>query len=89
MKNVRVIIPAYNEENSIAKVIDAIPEMIAEVIVVNNASTDQTAQIASSAGATVLHESNMGYGYACLKGIEYLQNKKDPTAIVVFMDGDA
>lgn len=88
MKNVRVIIPAYNEENSIAKVIAAIPEMIAEVIVVNNASTDQTAQVASSAGATVLHERNMGYGYACLKGIEYLQNKKDSTAIVVFMDGD-
>ncbi len=68
-----VIIPAYNEEKSIAKVIEAVPpHFVDEIIVVNNASTDNTAKAAKKAGATVLTESRKGYGYACLKGIEYV-----------------
>ncbi len=66
-----VIIPAYNEENSIAKVIADIPKaLINEVIVVNNNSNDDTYINARNAGASVLHEERPGYGYACLKGIE-------------------
>lgn len=55
---------------------------------VNNASTDNTAEVAKSAGATVLNEMTPGYGIACQKGIEYLKNEHPSTEIVVFLDGD-
>ena len=84
---VAVIIPAYNEAPSIAKVVRAIPkDLNATVIVVNNGSTDNTVEEATSAGAIVLDESRKGYGWACLKGIEYAQ--KDGADLLVFMDGD-
>jgi len=82
-----VIIPAYNEEKSISSVINDLPiERVSEVIVVNNGSTDRTTKFAEEAGATVLHESLMGYGAACLKGIDYLERKG--FELVVFLDGD-
>ncbi|NNG25898.1 MAG: glycosyltransferase family 2 protein [Ignavibacteriaceae bacterium] len=82
-----VIIPAYNEEKSIGSVINDIPkERVSEIIVVNNGSTDRTAEFGEKAGATVLHESLMGYGAACLKGINYLEGKG--FELVVFLDGD-
>lgn len=82
-----VIIPAYNEEASIGKVISDISQsLVSEIIVVNNNSTDRTAKIAKDAGATVLREDLLGYGAACLKGIEYLSDKD--FEIVVFIDGD-
>ena len=89
MSKIIVIIPAFNEEQSIKYVIDDIPKTIVqEVIVVNNNSTDGTAGVAKSAGATVLFEPSMGYGYACLKGMEYVaQNNLNPD-IIVFLDGD-
>jgi glycosyltransferase involved in cell wall biosynthesis len=84
-----VIIPAFNEELSIDKVISEIPGgLVTEVVVINNASTDRTAEVALRAGATVLHESKGGYGYACLKGIEYCRKKIPPPDVVVFLDGD-
>ena len=84
-----VIIPAYNEENSIAKVVNDIPkELVDEVIVVNNNSNDATDINAKDAGATVLHEHKPGYGYACLKGIEYAKQLKPLPDIVVFIDAD-
>ena len=86
-----VIIPAYNEESSIAKVIQDIPkDLVREIIVCNNASTDQTAKVASDNGATVLLQPRKGYGSACLKGIEYLTQKpaEQQPDIVVFLDGD-
>lgn len=87
--NIVVIIPAYNEEASIAKVIADIPQgLVQEVIVVNNNSTDATPTVAKEAGATVLNEPQQGYGAACLKGIAYIQDKKMPPDIVVFIDGD-
>ena len=87
MLNTVVIIPAFNEEKSIGKVISDIPkEYVSEVIVVDNNSTDKTREVAESAGATVLFEPQKGYGAACLKGIAYLENKK--VAIVAFLDGD-
>ncbi|GAB4348065.1 MAG: glycosyltransferase family 2 protein [Flammeovirgaceae bacterium] len=83
-----VIIPAYNEEDSIGKVIQEIPKnLVKEIIVVDNASTDNTAKIAQNLGATVLFQSQKGYGNACLKGLEYLKTKDD-VGIVVFLDGD-
>lgn len=84
-----VIIPAFNEENGIGEVIREIPKgVVAEIIVVNNASTDNTETIASAAGATVLREPIPGYGRACLKGIEYLKLSQYKPDIVVFLDAD-
>jgi glycosyltransferase involved in cell wall biosynthesis len=86
--SIKVIIPAYNEEDSIAKVIAEIPSEVDEIIVVNNNSTDRTKEIALDAGATVLDEQQMGYGYACLKGMSYVAQLKTKPAIIVFLDGD-
>ncbi len=86
---VYVIIPAYNEEASIAKVIAHIPQnIVSEIIVCNNNSHDNTAHIAHKAGASVVFEAKAGYGNACLKGISYLKNKAQANDIVVFMDAD-
>jgi glycosyltransferase involved in cell wall biosynthesis len=84
-----VIIPAFNEENSIAKVIADIPaDIVDEIIVVNNNSDDATDINAQNAGATVLHEHRPGYGFACLKGIEYAKQMEHLPDIVVFIDAD-
>ena len=88
MPIIKVIIPAFNEEKSIAKVIAEIPDFVEEIVVVNNNSTDQTVQTATKAGATVLTEKSKGYGYACLKGIDYLSQKNKTPDILVFLDGD-
>jgi glycosyltransferase involved in cell wall biosynthesis len=86
---VKVIIPAYNEEDGVGKVIAEIPvHLVNEIIVVNNASTDNTEQVARHAGATVLREPIPGYGMACLKGIEYLIQSDRKPDIVVFLDAD-
>lgn len=88
-QKIYVIIPAYNEEKSIPKVIVDIPKnLVAEIIVCNNNSTDKTGEAALTAGATVLFEPKSGYGNACLKGIHYLTNKACADDIIVFMDGD-
>ncbi|MFC2123532.1 glycosyltransferase family 2 protein [Bacteroidota bacterium] len=89
-QKVRVIIPAYNEERSISKVISEIPKnLIEEVIVVNNGSCDQTANTAEKAGATVITEQKKGYGYACLEGMSHIRlNSNEETDIIVFIDGD-
>lgn len=82
-----VVIPAFNEEKSISRVINDIPVINRKnTIVVSNNSTDNTEQVAKSTGATVLSEPKQGYGWACLKGISYAnQNEAE---IIVFMDGD-
>ena len=87
-QSIKVIIPAYNEQDSIANVINDIPLIVNEVIVVSNNSTDATEENAKNAGATVLKESRKGYGYACLKGMEHIASLKDKPDIVVFLDGD-
>ena len=89
MKNkiISVVIPAYNEDQSIGKVVDAIDrELVNHVIVVNNNSTDNTVLVAEKAGAIVLNETRKGYGWACLKGISKCEELK--TEIIVFLDGD-
>ena len=82
--SISVIIPAFNEEHAIGKVLDEIPRAISKVIVVDNGSTDATAAVAESRGATVVREPIRGYGQACLSGLSVLS----ATDIVVFLDGD-
>jgi glycosyltransferase involved in cell wall biosynthesis len=88
MSIIKVIIPAYNEEQAIANVINEIPKTVTEVIVISNNSTDNTIKAAEGAGATVLSEDRKGYGYACLKGMEYISKQEIKPDIVVFLDGD-
>ena len=88
MPIIKVIIPAHNEADSIGPVIKDIPGLVDEVIVVSNNSTDATIANAKSAGATVLTENRKGYGYACLKGMEYLEQQAKKPEIIVFLDGD-
>ena len=83
---IRVIIPAFNEENAVGKVIQEIPSLVEEIIVVNNNSSDKTKIIAKENGATVLDEPIQGYGRSCLRGIEYVKNLKSPTDIIVFLE---
>ena len=89
--NIRIVvlIPAYNEENSVARVIKDIPRNLVEkVIVINNNSNDNTVKNAKKAGAIVLNELRQGYGYACLKGLQYLSEQITKPDIVVFLDAD-
>ncbi len=88
MADINVIIPAFNEADSIAKVINEIPKSVSEIIVVNNNSTDNTVENAKKAGATVLTEVRKGYGYACLCGMDYISKKSVKPTIIVFIDGD-
>ena len=87
-----VIIPAFNEARSIGRVVgDLPPGLVDEVVVVNNASTDETEMNARAAGATVLREDRQGYGLACLRGIAYareLEAKGAAPEVIVFLDGD-
>lgn len=82
---VAVIIPALNEEQALPKVLGDIPASLkADVIVVDNGSTDDTPRVAARCGARVVVAPERGYGTACLCGIAAL---RDPD-IVVFLDGD-
>ena len=86
---VDVIIPAYNEQDSIGTVIAEIDkQLVREIVVVNNNSTDRTGERAKEAGATVLEEQKQGYGAACLKGMEYIRQKSSTPDVLVFIDGD-
>jgi glycosyltransferase involved in cell wall biosynthesis len=85
---IKVIIPAYNEQDAIANVVNDIPEIVDEIIVISNNSTDNTEENAKNAGATVLKEYRKGYGYACLKGMDYISKNVKKPEIIVFLDGD-
>src|SRR5260370_41808740 len=83
---VSVIIAALNEEEAIASVVASVPRNIAnEIIVVDNGSTDRTAEVAAAAGARVVAESQRGYGRAFRAGLRSLSADSE---IVVFLDGD-
>lgn len=88
MADIKVIIPAINEADSIGKVVSELQSHVSEVIVVDNGSEDETAANAKNAGATVLTENRKGYGYACLKGLEYVAKQSKQPDIIVFIDGD-
>jgi glycosyltransferase involved in cell wall biosynthesis len=84
MKTV-VVIPAFNEEETIRDVLYAIPPGAANrVIVVDNASTDRTPELARDAGADVIYEAQRGYGAACYAGFR----ASTDADVIVFMDGD-
>ncbi len=85
---VDVIIPAFNEEKSIAKVIGDIPALVRHVVVANNNSTDRTAEVATAAGAEVVFEPQKGYGKACLTAMDWIQQQEVQPDILVFLDGD-
>jgi len=83
--DVAIIIPALNEEESVGRVIDAVPrELGADIIVVDNGSTDRTAEVVREHGARVVRESQRGYGAACLAGIAAVRDAE----IIVFLDAD-
>ncbi|WP_420320483.1 glycosyltransferase family 2 protein [Flagellimonas sp.] len=88
MAEIKVIIPAVNEGDSIGKVVSGLPKSVSEIIVVNNGSTDDTIENAEKAGATVLTENQRGYGFACLKGMDYIAKQSKQPDIIVFIDGD-
>ena len=88
MPSIKVIIPAVNEGESIGKVVSEIPQSVDEIIVVNNGSTDDTHENAQKAGATVLLEERKGYGFACLKGMQYIEQQSKSPDVIVFIDGD-
>lgn len=90
-KTIGVVIPAHNEAEAIGKVVTALQALslnqqplIDQIVVCNNASTDNTAGQARLAGADVVDEARAGYGYACLAGIRHLP----AVDIVLFVDGD-
>lgn len=86
--NIKVVIPAFNEEESIALVLNDIPRnLCSEVIVTDNNSTDKTAIVAKSLDATVLFEPKPGYGIACLKALDYIR-ENGGCDIVIFIDAD-
>ncbi|MBT6433915.1 MAG: glycosyltransferase family 2 protein [Deltaproteobacteria bacterium] len=84
---VDVVIPALNEEGAIAQVVQGLvrTDLIRDVWVVDNASTDNTAFLAREAGAQVVYEPRRGYGQACLLGLEQLAPGAD---VVAFIDAD-
>jgi glycosyltransferase involved in cell wall biosynthesis len=84
---IAIVIPALNEEAALRSLLAEIPPQHAEwVIVVDNGSTDNTADVARTAGAIVASEPTRGYGRACLKGLRTAQELG--ATIVAYMDGD-
>jgi rSAM/selenodomain-associated transferase 2 len=81
---ISVIIPALNEEEAIGHVLTEIPDIVESVTVVDNGSTDRTAECARRAGASVVDEPIRGYGRACLTGL----HAESAADIVVFLDAD-
>lgn len=80
-----MVIPVFNEQEAIQNVLSDIPgHLDADVVVVDNGSTDRTVELARRMGARIVHERRRGYGWACLAGIDALKNPD----IVVFLDGD-
>jgi dolichol-phosphate hexosyltransferase len=84
-KNLRItiVIPCLNEELAIGHVLDGLPTFVDEVIVVDNNSTDRTAEVARSRGAIVVTEINRGYGRAYRKGFSVASGD-----IIITLDGD-
>jgi glycosyltransferase involved in cell wall biosynthesis len=89
---VAVVIPAFNEEEALPRVLAELPrDAVERVVVVDNGSTDRTAEVALALGAEVVREPRRGYGSACLAGIAYVREGPDalgPCDVIVFLDAD-
>lgn len=85
---VALLMPALDEEEALPAILAAVPGVVQRVVVADNGSTDETAAVARAAGAEVVHESERGYGAACLAGIRHLEHGGDPPDVLVFMDAD-
>lgn len=86
---VDLVIPARNEQDNIPALLATLPDRdIRHVIVVDNGSTDRTAELATMHGATVICEPRRGYGAACLAGLAWIATLKQPPDIVAFLDAD-
>lgn len=86
-----VLIPAWNEEKALPLVLAHLPkDWVRNMLVCDNGSTDQTAEVAQAAGAIVISQPARGYGNACLAGMRYLMEMpaSEQPEIVVFIDGD-
>jgi hypothetical protein len=82
-KRISVVIPCHNEEEGIRAVLEQMPSIVDEVVVVDNASTDRTAEAARAGGARVVHEARKGYGRAYKTGFAHARGD-----VIVTMDGD-
>jgi glycosyltransferase involved in cell wall biosynthesis len=82
--NVVAVIPALNQEEAIRALVAAVLPHVTHVVVVDNGSTDGTADSARAAGARVVHESRRGYGAACMAGV----GATPDADVYVFLDGD-
>ena len=84
-----VVIPAFNEEQSIPLVLADIPaHIVRHVVVCDNTSTDGTGKVARDSGAIVVREDEKGYGAACLKAIDKCRHFQPRADILAFMDAD-
>ncbi|MGM0649658.1 MAG: glycosyltransferase family 2 protein [Bacteroidota bacterium] len=87
-KTITVVVPAYNEELQIQKVIDSMPDFVDKVFVVNDGSQDKTAEIASGAGAVVLtHKENRGVGFAFKTGVDAVLEEGSDIMVNIDADG--
>lgn len=81
------LIPAHNEEDALPHVVREIPQSITRrIVVVDNASTDQTAEVGKGLGCDIVYCAQPGYGAACLAGMAHIA--QDPPDILIFLDGD-
>jgi glycosyltransferase involved in cell wall biosynthesis len=89
-RKIAVVIPALDEERAIGRVVDAIPDWVDDIVVVDNGSKDGTAEIAADRGARVVREPRRGYGAACLSGARsaLATDGASRPRILVFVDGD-
>jgi glycosyltransferase involved in cell wall biosynthesis len=86
-----VLIPALNEEAAVGAVVSSLKSFghpIRHVVVIDNGSTDHTAEAAQKAGALVVKESARGYGAACLRGMAFLAKQEVRPDVVAFLDAD-
>ena len=88
LSQVAVLIPALNEEATLPTLLPRLPGSLGAVVVVDNGSTDRTAELSRAAGAHVVAEPERGYGAACLAGLAFLAEHAPETEVVVFLDAD-
>ena len=83
---ITIVIPTYNEEAALPAVLGELPRTPeADVVVVDNGSTDRTFEVAQAAQVKVIHEPRRGYGQACQAGLRAIRPESE---VIVFLDGD-